>query len=70
MNIDIPDASAVQDVARDEVQNLVAVCHRSGWQILEQLENRGAVVQTSAGNFTNHKRMHDDDRTFQHVDKL
>ena len=69
MNIDIPNALAMQDVAIDEPQDFVALGHRNGRQILEQFENRHAIVQTSASNLTNHKRMHDDVRAFQQVNK-
>jgi hypothetical protein len=65
MNIDIPNALAMQDVAFDEPQNFVALGHRNGRQILEQFQNLHAIVQASASNLTNHKRMHDDVRTFQ-----
>ena len=70
MNIDIPDALAVQDVALDKSQNFLALGHRSGRQILKQFQDRQAIAQTSAGNLADHKRMHDDVRSFQQVDKL
>jgi len=69
MNIDVTDASAMQVQAIDELQNLVALGHSSGWQILEQFKDRRTVVQTSAGNLANDKRMHDGDRSLEQVDK-
>lgn len=69
MNIDIPDALAMQDVTLDEPKYFVALGHRCGRQILEHLEDRLAVMQTSAGDLTNHIRIYDDGRSFQQVDK-
>ena len=69
MSINIPNALAMQGMALDEPQNFVALGHRSGRQILEQFQDRHAVVQTSTSNLANHKWMHDDDRPFQQVDK-
>ena len=69
MSIDVPNASAVQDVAIDELQNFVAFGHRSGRQILEQFKDRRPAMQTSAGNLTDHKRMHDDGRSFEQINK-
>jgi len=40
MNIDIPDAPAVRDVALDEPQYFVALGHLRGRQILEQFKDR------------------------------
>jgi hypothetical protein len=69
MNIDIPNALAMQDAVLDEPQNFVALSHHGGRQIQEQFQDRHALVQTSASNLANHKRMHHDDRSFQQVDK-
>ena len=56
-------------MALDEPQNFVALGHRRGRQILEQVKDRCAVVQACAGDPTHHERMHEDDRSFQQVDK-
>jgi hypothetical protein len=69
MNIDIPNALAMQDVVLDEPQNFVVLGRRRGGQIPEQFEDRFPVVQTSAGKLAKHKRVHDDDRSFEQVDK-
>jgi hypothetical protein len=69
MNIDISNAIAMQDIALAEPQNFVALGNRSARQILEQFQDRRAVVQASTSNFANHKWMHDDDRSFQQGDK-
>jgi hypothetical protein len=61
MDIDIPDALAMQSVALDEQQDFVAFGHRSARQILKQLKDRSTVVQASASDLANHERMHDDD---------
>ena len=70
MNIDVPDALAVQDVALDKRQNFPTLGHRCGRQILEQIQDRGAMAQTSAGNLADHERMHDHVGSLQQIDKL
>lgn len=39
MNIDVSDAFTVQDVVIDELQDLVAIGHHGGRQILQQFED-------------------------------
>jgi len=67
MNIDIADAFAVHDVAFDESENLSTFGHDSSWQVLQQFQYRRAITQASARNLADHKRMHDDVRSFQQV---
>lgn len=49
MNIDVPDAFAIQGVTLDEVQDFVAVRHDGRRQILQQFEDRVAFAQTATG---------------------
>lgn len=70
MNIDIPDALAVQGVARDETQNFFALGNRRRRQVLKQLQDRQPIAQTSAGDLADHERMHDDLRSFKQINKL
>jgi hypothetical protein len=70
MSVDIPDALAVEGVALDEPQYLAALGCHGDREILKQLQYRQSIAQTSARNFANHKRMHDDIRSFQQVDEL
>ena len=69
VNIDIPDAFAMKDVALDELQHLVAIGHLSGRQILQQFEDRIAIAQTFASDLACHEWMHRNDRALQQVDK-
>lgn len=69
MNVDIPDALAMQGVALDEVQHFLALGDCRGGQVLKQVQDRPSIAQTSAGNLADHKRMHDDIRPFQQVDQ-
>ncbi len=70
MNIDVPDALAVQGVVFDKPQNFPTLGHRSGRQILKQAQDRRAIAQTSAGHLADHERMHEHIRSFQQVGKL
>lgn len=69
MNIDIPDALAMQGMALDGLQDSVALGDSRGRQILEQFQDRRPLVQTFTRNFAGHKRMHHDARSLQQVDK-
>lgn len=51
MNVDVPDALAVQGMAFDEVQHLIALGHHRRRQILQQPEDRLAVAQAPASDF-------------------
>lgn len=65
MNVDVADALCVQGVVLDEVQNLVAICHDGGRQILQQFDDRLAFPQVSTGDLSDHERMNHDGRTLQ-----
>ena len=69
MDVDVPDAFAVQGAALDELQDLVAIGHHSGRQVLQQFEYRLAVAQTSTRDLAHHERMHHDGRALKQVDK-
>lgn len=68
MNVDVPDALAVQGMTFDEVQHLDALGHHRRGQILQQPEDRLAVAQAPARDLLHHERMHHDGRTRQQVD--
>lgn len=69
MDVDMPNAFAVQCVAFDELQHLVVSGHHGSRQILQQLEERFAVTQASARDLAHHQRMHHHGRTLQQFDK-
>ncbi len=67
MNVDVAYAFAMQGMAFDEVQDLVAVCDDGRRQILQQFEDRAAFAQVSTSYLADHERMHHDGRTLQQV---
>ena len=70
MNVDVPDASAMEVVALDIAENLIGFCNNCGRQLLEQLQGQCAIRQAAAGNLTHDKRVHDHSITFQQIHKL
>jgi hypothetical protein len=70
VNIDIPDALTVQDMAFDEAQNFLALGDRGCRQILEQLQHRRMIAQTPTCDLADDERMHHDLRSFQKLGKL
>jgi hypothetical protein len=69
VDIDIPDAFAMKDMALDELQDLVAVGHYGGREILQEFEDRLAVTQTAASDLAHHERVHHDGRALKQVDE-
>lgn len=70
MNIDLPNALAVQDMALDEPQDFVALGHHGGRQIPQQFKNPQAAVQACTSQSAHHERVHHDGRSFQQIDQL
>jgi hypothetical protein len=69
MSGDVADSSAMQTVTLDEHQHLIGTCHRSGRQILQKFQDRLAVLQVAAGEFSDHERMHRDSRALKQIDE-
>jgi len=55
--VDPPDAYSRKPPLRDEVQNLVMTCRFDSRQTCEVGQYARSVAQTTAGEFTDHKRM-------------
>lgn len=58
MDVDVADALAMQDMAVDELQNLIGASERSGRQVLQQLENGSSIAQAATGNLPHDERVH------------
>ncbi len=69
MSVNVSNALAMKRVALDEVQDLIAIGHHGGWQVLKQFENRSAVAQASTSDFAHDERMHRDGRKLQQLDQ-
>jgi hypothetical protein len=69
MDVDIADSFAVQAVALDEHQHLIGAGYHGGWQILQQFQDRLALSQVAAGEFSDDKRMHHDNRPLEQIDE-
>lgn len=69
MDIDIPDAPAMQTMVFDELQHLVGHGHQRSRQILQQFEDGRPITQTAASKLSHHVGMHNHSRPLKGSDK-
>ena len=70
MHVDVADAFSVKAVTLDESENLLAISHHGGGQILKQFQDRRAIREASASDLSEYKGMHDDDTALEQIGEL